>query len=89
MRALSPAAFGLLGLLATRSWTGYELTEQVRRSLPYVWPISEGHLYREQRRLVDEGWVSIEEEPHLQVEGVLRAFYADQGTSSSLVSPRS
>lgn len=115
MRPLSPAAFGLLGLLATRSWTGYELTQQVRRSLRYVWPVSEGHLYREQRRLVEQGWVSIEEEPagrrtrkrytitdagraalrawlatrpeepHLQVEGVLRAFYADQGTTADLV----
>jgi DNA-binding PadR family transcriptional regulator len=90
-----------------RSWTGYELTRQVRRSLRFVWPTSEGHLYREQKRLVDLGWATVEtertgqrarkrytitragraalarwfatapEEPHLQVEGVLRLFYAD------------
>ena len=57
------ATYGLLGMLAVRSWTGYELTRQVRRSLRFVWPSSEGHLYREQKRLVDLGWATVEEEP--------------------------
>lgn len=52
----SPTTFGLLGMLAVRSYTGYELTQQLRRSLRFVWSSSEGHLYREQRRLVDQGW---------------------------------
>jgi len=111
----SPATFGLLGLLATRSWTGYELTQQVRRSLRFVWPVSEGHLYREQKHLVALGWATVAEEPagrrtrkryeitdagrtalaqwlttepeepHLQIEGVLRAFYSDRGTPADLV----
>jgi PadR family transcriptional regulator AphA len=102
-------------MLAVRSWTGYELTKQVRRSLRFVWPSSEGHLYREQKRLVDLGWASVEgelagertrnrytitdagrvallkwlatdpEEPHFQVEGVLRMFFGDQGTPEQLV----
>lgn len=106
--------FGLLGLLATRSWTGYELTHQVRRSLRFVWPASEGHLYREQKRLVKLGWAKVEnetvglrtrkrysitddgraalanwlatdpEEPHFQIEGVLRTFFGDQGTPDQL-----
>lgn len=101
-------------MLATRPWTGYELTQQVRRSLRFVWPVSEGHLYREQGRLVDLGWATVTEEsagkrsrkryaitdagrdalavwlattpeePLLQVEGVLRAFYADHGTVADL-----
>jgi len=57
------ATYGLLGLLATRSWTGYELTRQYRRSLRFVWPTSEAHLYREQRRLVELGWATVEQEP--------------------------
>jgi DNA-binding PadR family transcriptional regulator len=103
----SPATYGLLGMLAVRSWTGYELTRQVRRSLRFIWPTSEGHLYREQKRLVSLGWAVVEqeqtgrrtrnrytitqagrealarwlatppEEPHLQIEGVLRVFYAN------------
>jgi PadR family transcriptional regulator, regulatory protein AphA len=111
----SPTTFGLLGLLAVRSWTGYELTKQVRRSLRFVWPASEGHLYREQKRLVDLGWATVEqepagqrsrnlytitdagraalqgwlatepEEPHFQIEGILRTFFADQGGRDELV----
>jgi DNA-binding PadR family transcriptional regulator len=103
----SPATYGLLGMLAVRSWTGYELTRQVHRSLRFIWPTSEGHLYREQKRLVALGWAVVEqertgrrtrnrytiteagrealarwlatppEEPHLQIEGVLRVFYAN------------
>jgi DNA-binding PadR family transcriptional regulator len=110
----SPATYGLLGMLAVRSWTGYELTRQVRRSLRFIWPTSEGHLYREQKRLVTLGWAVAEqeqtgqrtrnrytitpagrealakwlatppEEPHLQIEGVLRAFYANLGSPTDL-----
>jgi DNA-binding PadR family transcriptional regulator len=111
----SPITFGLLGTLAVRSWTGYELTQQVRRSLRFVWPSSEGHLYREQKRLVALGWATVEEEPagrrtrnrisitdagrealaqwlatapqepHFQVEGVLRTFFGDHGERDDLV----
>jgi DNA-binding PadR family transcriptional regulator len=110
----SPATYGLLGMLATRPMTGYELTHQVRRSLRFIWPVSEGHLYREQKKLVTLGWATVTtepagrrtrqrytitragraalrawlatepEEPHLQIEGVLRAFYADSGTPDAL-----
>ena len=59
----STTTYGLLGLLAVRSWTGYELTQQLQRSLRYVWSASEGHLYREQAHLVDLGWTKVEDEP--------------------------
>lgn len=102
-------------MLASRPWTGYELTQQVRRSLRFVWPTSEGHLYREQRRLVELGWATVEvepagarsrkryaitpagrqalarwlstepDEPHFQIEGLLRAFYGDSGRVEDLV----
>lgn len=115
MATTSPATFGLLGLLASRSWTGYELTRQVRRSLRFLWPVSEAHLYREQKHLVALGWAEVVEEPcgqrtrkrylitesgqealrtwlasdpgepQLQVEGLLRAFYAGFGTPADLV----
>ncbi len=114
MTPASPTTYGLLGMLAVRSSTGYELTQQVRRSLRFIWPSSEGHLYREQKRLVDLGWASVEEEsagrrsrkrysitdegrtalerwlgtepeePHLQVEGVLRTFYGNHGGTDDL-----
>lgn len=110
----SPATYGLLGMLATSPMTGYELTQQVRRSLRFIWATSEGHLYREQKKLVTLGWASVTtepvgrrtrqryaitragrtalrrwlatepEEPHLQIEGILRAFYADSGSPATL-----
>lgn len=115
MATASPHTFGLLGMLAVRPWTSYELTHQVRRSLRYMWPTSEGHLYREQRRLVKLGWATVEEEPAgrrtrkrytitnrgrealakwlstepqeptLQIEGIMRTFFGDQGSPAQLV----
>jgi DNA-binding PadR family transcriptional regulator len=99
----------LLALLAVQSWTGYELTQQARRSLRFVWPTSDAHLYREQKRLVRLGWATVEREqvgqrsrnrysitaagrkalrqwlgtdpvpPRIEVEGIVRAFFADHG----------
>ena len=59
---VSPVTYGLLGMLAVRSWSGYELTQQVRRSLRFTWSSSEGHLYREQKRLVTLGWATVKVE---------------------------
>lgn len=55
--------YALLGLLGLRSWTGYELAAQARSTLRLVWPSSEAHVYREQRRLVTRGWATVTAEP--------------------------
>ncbi len=116
MKQQSPTTYALLGLLAVRPWTGYELTNQLRRSLRFVWPSSEGHLYREQKSLIDLGWASVErepvgrrhrnrykitaegeralrewlttepDEPHFEIEGIVRMFYGDQGSVEDMVS---
>lgn len=62
MASASPTTYAVLGLLAARPWTGYELTMHLRRSLRFVWPSSEGHLYREQNRLVSLGWATVDME---------------------------
>lgn len=62
MPPASPTTYAVLGLLASRPWTGYELTTHLRRSMRFVWPSSEGHLYREQKRLVGLGWATVETE---------------------------
>jgi len=97
-----------------RSWTGYELTRQMHRSLRFVWSSSEGHLYREQKRLVELGWATVEtepaggrsrkrytitpageaalrdwlatvpQEPHFEIEGLLRLFFGDRGTAEDM-----
>jgi PadR family transcriptional regulator, regulatory protein AphA len=52
---LTTTSYALLGLLAVQPWTAYELTQQMRRSLHYVWPKSESLLYTEPKKLVSAG----------------------------------
>lgn len=78
-----PMTYALLGLLAMRPHTGYELTTQVRRSLRLVWPSSEANLYREQRRLVRLGWAQVHREPVGRRE---RNRYEITGTGRSALS---
>jgi DNA-binding PadR family transcriptional regulator len=56
---LTTTSYALLGLLAIQPWTAYELTQQMRRSMHYVWPKSESLLYTEPKKLVDAGLVSV------------------------------
>ena len=87
----------------------------MRRSLQFIWPSSEGHLYREQKRLIDLGWASLVREPvgkrhrnrytitpdgrsalrdwlrtepaepRLEIEGLVRMFYGDQGSVDDML----
>ena len=52
----------LLGLLAIRPWTAYDLTQQMRRALRWAWPRSEANLYNEVKRLVPNGFATAVEE---------------------------
>lgn len=54
-RRITTTSYAVLGLLAVRSWTTYELTKQVQRSLNWFWPRAERKLYEEPKRLVGEG----------------------------------
>lgn len=54
-RPLPTTAHALLGLLALRSWTTYELAQQARRSLRHLWPLSERQLYDQAKALVRAG----------------------------------
>src|SRR3981081_2654238 len=46
----------MLGLLAIRPWSTYELAKQMRRNFHYFWPRAESNLYAEPLRLVSGGW---------------------------------
>ena len=48
-------SYALLGLLALRPWTTYELAKQVQRSIGWFWPRAERKLYDEPKRLVQAG----------------------------------
>src|SRR5262245_62227671 len=58
----STTSQAILGLLALKDWTTYELTKQVQRSLGWFWPRTERKLYDEPRQLVAAGWATATEE---------------------------
>ena len=49
-------SYAVLGLLAVRSWTTYELARQSERSLRWFFPRAERAVYQEAKRLVALGW---------------------------------
>jgi DNA-binding PadR family transcriptional regulator len=52
---LTSTSYALLGLLALRPWTTYELAQQVQRSLKDLWPVAERQLYEQPKTLVAHG----------------------------------
>jgi DNA-binding PadR family transcriptional regulator len=55
---LTPTSYTILGVLAVRSWSGYQLMKQVRRGLGQLWPRAERQLYDDPKRLVQAGYVT-------------------------------
>ena len=52
---LSTTSYAVLGLLSLRSWTTYELAQQMGRSLDRIWPRAESKVYEEPKKLVEHG----------------------------------
>lgn len=52
---LTTTSYAILGLLAVQSWSSYELTQQMNRSLGRIWPRAESKLYEEPKKLVAHG----------------------------------
>lgn len=61
-RNLSTTSYSILGYLAVRPFTAYELTKQMGRTFHHFWPRAESGIYREMRRLVDQQLVVPSEE---------------------------
>ena len=53
--ALTTTSYALLGLLAIKPWSSYELTQQMDRSLGRIWPRAVSKLYEEPKKLVAHG----------------------------------
>jgi DNA-binding PadR family transcriptional regulator len=53
--ALTTTSYAILGLLAIKPWTTYELTQQMERSFRNFWPRAESRIYEEPKRLVRRG----------------------------------
>jgi PadR family transcriptional regulator, regulatory protein AphA len=60
---LPMTSYAILGMLALRPWSAYELTRQLRRSLDYCWPTAESVWYSEPKRLVRLGLATAGREP--------------------------
>lgn len=52
---LTTTSYAILGLLAIKPWSIYELTQQMDRSLGRIWPRAESKLYEEPKKLVAHG----------------------------------
>ena len=55
-------SFAILGLLAIRPWSTYELTKLLGRSAQYVMPRTEASRYQEPKRLVEAGLATAADE---------------------------
>lgn len=60
--SLTSTTYAVLGLLAIRPWTSYELTQQMGRSLDHMWPRAASKLYEEPKKLAARGYARASEE---------------------------
>jgi PadR family transcriptional regulator, regulatory protein AphA len=61
MSRLTTTSFAVLGQIALRPGSAYELTKRMRRNYRFFWPRAESRLYDEARRLVDAGLATAEQ----------------------------
>src|SRR5882757_1123831 len=69
---LTPTSFAILGYLASRPWSAYELTKQMRDALRLAWTRTEASIYGEPKNLVQRGLATAAEEEN---EGRRRTVY--------------
>lgn len=55
MATRTTTSYAILGLLAIRPFTTYEIAQQMERSLRYLWPRTRSRVYQEPKRLVADG----------------------------------
>ena len=60
--SLTTTSYAILGLLAIKPWSTYELTQQMDRSLGRMWPRATSKLYEEPKKLVEHGLARAREE---------------------------
>ncbi|WP_084955827.1 PadR family transcriptional regulator [Thermoactinospora rubra] len=60
--ALTTTSYAVLGLLAVRPWSTYELARQMDRSLGRIWPRAQSKIYEEPKKLVRHGLATAAEE---------------------------
>jgi DNA-binding PadR family transcriptional regulator len=59
---LTTTSYAILGLLAIKPWSTYELAQQVKVSLKFFWPRTERQLYEQPKALVAAGLATAEKQ---------------------------
>ena len=62
VKDLTSTSYAVLGLLAIRPSSSYELATQVARGLRFTWPRAEGRIYDEPKLLVAHGYATAHQE---------------------------
>src|SRR4051794_22213816 len=62
MKKLTTTSYAILGLLALRRWSAYELLQQMQRNVGAFWPRAERGIYDEPKNLVAHGFASAVDE---------------------------
>jgi PadR family transcriptional regulator AphA len=60
---LTTTSYALLGMLAIRPWTTYELAKSMNRGLGQVWPRARSNLFKEPKKLVTHGLATATNDP--------------------------
>src|SRR6476661_9611826 len=63
VKELTTTSYAVLGLLALKPWTAYELSQQMQRSMTFIWPRAERAIYDEPKNLVAHGLAKSTSEP--------------------------
>jgi DNA-binding PadR family transcriptional regulator len=61
-KKLGTTAYAVLGLLALRDWTTYELAQQMDRGIGRMWAASPSTVYEDPKHLVAHGFARVQEE---------------------------
>ena len=59
---LTTTSYVILGHLALRTWSTYELAQQLKRSTHHYWPRAESKIYEEPKKLVAHGFATARRE---------------------------
>jgi DNA-binding PadR family transcriptional regulator len=62
VKKLTTTSYAILGLLALRPWSAYELSQQMRRNVGEFWPRAERGIYDEPKNLVAHGYATATDE---------------------------
>jgi DNA-binding PadR family transcriptional regulator len=71
--------YAILGHLALREWSAYELARSLRRTLHWFWPRAESLIYAEVKKLEREGLADVREEPAADGSARRRSVYRITG----------